>query len=220
MAHSILYMSVFLSDICTHVDVTSWRSRILSTKTSSAPSIPSSGIELHDPSNREQFLESLKQKQLAAEARVNQLREQVLETPEEVADNAQSSSDEEEEVADSDEESSDEEEEKSSYENELEYYIGELLCIDAINHDPPSGKEGSCPYCTEGKKFQSDLACSTCAFVRVSWMLICISAPPCSCLPFSHTLYFVSIYDGLYLCFFSPNRVYVRPVEKLLYYAV
>ncbi len=113
---------------------------MLSTKTSAPPAAAASE-PLHDPANREQFLESLRQRQLAAEARVSQLRDAVLEPPEAAAAaNAESSDDDDEAAADgASEESSDaEDDEDASYENELEYYVGELLCIDAISHDPPS----------------------------------------------------------------------------------
>ena len=51
-------------------DVSSWRARIMSSKTS-APPAPST---VSDPQSREQFLESLRLRQTAAEARLNALR--------------------------------------------------------------------------------------------------------------------------------------------------
>jgi len=160
-------------------DVSSWRSRILSSKTSAAP--PKAEAEgaaaLHDPLSREAFLDTLRLRQQAAEARVARMRE-ALENPaaSPAAAAEDSSGDDEEEdergdekhaESDDDEESSeDEDDEEREYENELEYYVHELLCVDAISHDPPSGSEGPCPYCRDGRKSASELACSTCAFVR------------------------------------------------------
>jgi len=129
---------------------------------------------------REQLLEDLRLEQLRAEARVQRLKE-MAERREEVDDDDEDDEEDDEEEeeesgstdqsnaqpAESSPASADEEdEEEAEYENELDYLVHEVLCVDAINHDLPSGEEVPCPLCKEGKKFASEYACSACSYVR------------------------------------------------------
>jgi len=125
---------------------------------------------------REQLLEDLRLEQLRAEARVQRLKE-MAERGEEVDDDDEDDEEEEEESGSTDQsnaqpaESSpasadEEDEEEAEYENELDYLVHEVLCVDAINHDLPSGEEVPCTLCKEGKKFASEYACSACSYVR------------------------------------------------------
>jgi hypothetical protein len=119
-----------------------------------APPAAAEEEHLHDPASREQFLETLRQRQLAAEARVSQLRDAVLEPPEAAAAaNEEASEDDEDdgvanhgEPEDSSEEENGEDDEETEYENELEYYVGELICIDAISHESPSQCHALAPH--------------------------------------------------------------------------
>ena len=170
-----------------------WRSSILFVQTSPCPPSASSTSTAKlksDGMTREQLLEQIQLDKMKAEERIARLKAEA-ENPQSSAAAGDSSSEEDDDESaaaadrgdekhdapvkppgveseeEDDEEDADEEEE-GDYDNELEYYVYEILCLDAINHDPPSGKEVACAYCKDGKKFESEFSCAGCAYVRVS----------------------------------------------------
>jgi hypothetical protein len=165
-----------------------WRSSIVTVQSSPCPAPTSSStaaILKADGMTREQLLEQIQLDRMKAEERIARLKAE-SENPQAAA--GESSSDEEEDAAAADrgdekhdapvkppgvetekeDGEDDDSDEEGDYDNELEYYVYEILCLDAINHDPPAGKEVACTYCKDGKKFESESACATCAYVRVS----------------------------------------------------
>lgn len=137
-------------------DLPLWRARMVASQSTPAPAPVAQQSHVPkgaDPKSRQQFLDELKLKQMAAEERLARLRsgeadddddeeeeEQAAAAAEERGDQKHAEEDDAEEDGeeDSSEDEEEEAEDEAEYENELEYYVHELLCVDAINHDPPS----------------------------------------------------------------------------------
>ena len=137
--------------------VADWRSKMIQLQDSTNVFQTNANTnKLKSEWSKEQLIEELKFQQQQAEERVRRMKEELesgsIDEDEEVSDESDAEengdqkhdpqSNKEDDGDHGDDDDDDDEDDENEYDTELEYFVHEILCLDAINHELPCQEKG------------------------------------------------------------------------------